>query len=478
MLLFFSISSVAQKKDLKYEIKTSGAFSSKSTLPFWLISNQHGIIPDENNGLLFLKLESDFTPSKAGFDFSYAASLVGSQGNKSELFFNELYASLKWKTITFDLGIKHDKTKYDDIAMSNGNLLFSGNSRSYPKLSIEIKDYVSVPYTNDWLAVKGVFSNGIFLDDRYVDKANVHHKNAFLRIGKEQGLSFAMGLDHYAQWGGTSPKWGNLGGFNAFKEAVLIQSGKVLIDKNGNESISESHNKSGNHIGQHSFELTYTNNKISSSLALKNIYEDKSGDFRHLSNVKDWNVSFYFNFKNQKLLSSFIYEYYTSKDQGGFIIRPEHSIEPIIGFDSYFNNGVFKSGWTNFNRTIGLPLFTTRIVDGEARGVDNNALSAHHFGFRGTVAKFKYKAMVTLSNNYGTLILKNDGNGQEQENYYKAYSFPKSLSQQSYMLEVSLPKINKIPFLISTRLALDTGKYLPENIGFQLNLSYRGIFSK
>ena len=477
-LFCVSISSFAQKKELKYEVGTTAQISNKSPLPFWLVSNKNGIVPNENSGLLHFKLFSDFNETNSEFDFSYAASIVGSQGEEGELFFDELYSSLKWKKIFLDLGIKHRDSKYDGIGMSNGDLLFSGNSRSYPELSLGFKDYISIPFTNNWISVKGVFANGILLDNRYVDKANIHHKNAFLRIGKETGLSFSIGLDHYAQWGGKSPKWGNLGGLRAFKEAVLVQAGQVLIDPDGNESVTESYNKSGNHIGQNSFEFSYTDKKVTSSLTFKNIYEDKSGDFRHLPDVKDWNISFYLNFKNQKLLSSFIYEYYTSKDQGGYIIRPDHPIEPTIGFDSYFNNGVFRSGWTNYNRTIGIPLFTTRIENGQARGVNNNAITAHHFGFKGNVSNFQYKAIMTFSNNYGTISLLNDGEGKNPENYSKAYSFPKGLSQQSYMLEIILPELNKIPFSIATRFALDTGEYLPENFGFQISLRYQGLLSK
>ncbi len=469
-LILVSFSSFAQKKDLRYKVGASAAISSKSTLPFWLVSNKNGIIPDENNGLLFLNIKSDFTPSKSNFDFSYAASLVGSQGKKGEVFFDELYTSLKWKTIFLDLGIKQCEIKYDGLSFTNGDLLMSGNARSYPEISIGIKEFIPLNFTNNWLAIKGVFANGILIDDRYVDKANVHHKNAFLRIGKESGFSFTMGLDHYVQWGGESPRWGNIGGFKAFKEAVLVQSSsQPFIDSEGKESINDSYNKSGNHLGQNTIEFAYSNNKFHSILSFKNMYEDKSGDLIHINRVKDWNASLYIKLNNSKFLSSFIYEYIYTKDQGGYTIRPEHPIEPIIGFDNYFSNGIYKSGWTNHGKTIGLPLITPGV---------NNAIEAHHFGFKGAISEFKYKAMMTYSKNYGILSLRSDGKGNQQENYSKVYSFHKGLSQQSYMLEVSFPKLNKIPFIISTQLAFDTGKYLPENIGFQLSLTYNGIFSK
>lgn len=468
-LLFVAFSSFSQKKELKYEVGTSASISSKSSLPFWLVSNKNGIIPDENNGLLHLTLFSNFNKTDSKFDFSYKASIVGSQANKSELFFDEFYTSLKWKKFTADIGLKHREIKYDGLSVTNGDLLISGNARSYPEISIGINEFLPLGFTNNWVAIKGVFANGILLDDRYVDRANVHHKNAFLRIGKEKGLSFSIGLDHYVQWGGTSPKWGNLGGFRAFKEAVFVQAGKVLIDPDGNESITDSYNKSGNHIGQNTFEFAYSNDQFQSILSFKNIYEDKSGDFLHINRVNDWNASLFIKLNDSKFISSFIYEYFYTKHQGGYSIRPEHPIEPIIGFDNYFSNGVFRSGWTNHQRTIGLPLITPGF---------NNALVAHHFGFKGAVGNFKYRALITLSENYGTPKLINDGKGNQEKNYSKSYSFGKSKAQQSYKLELTFPKINKFPLLISTCVAMDTGEYLPDNIGFQLNLTYRGIFSK
>ncbi|MGQ1909353.1 capsule assembly Wzi family protein [Marinifilum sp. RC60d5] len=466
-----------QKKKVNYEAEMSAQVSSKSMLPFWMVSNKYGIVPDENSGLVNFKIYSTPALNKKGIDFNYGTSLVGSQGDDTDFFIDELYVSAVWKKLSVDLGMQHKEVKFDGLSATNGDMLYSGNARMYPELNFQLKDFVPVPFTNKWLWVKGSFSNGIMYDDRYVDNTNVHHKNAFLRIGKEKGLSFTIGLDHYVQWGGTSPVWGDLGGFDAFMDAVLVRGGDVLVDENGNEAIYESYNKSGNHIGQNSFDFAYCSSEIESVLSFKNIYEDKSGDFKHLNKIKDWNLTFFLKLKKSKLISSFIYEFYYTKDQGGYIIRPDHPIEPVIRFDNYFSNGIFRSGWTSHQRTIGLPLFTPSVSNGLASGISNNAIVAHHFGITGTVGKFKYRTLLTFSDNYGRALLVNDGQGNQEENYSKSYTYPDGLSQQSYLMEVIFPQWEKFPFELSASLAIDNGKYLDDNVGFQFKLVKKGFLS-
>ncbi|WP_372754919.1 capsule assembly Wzi family protein [Labilibaculum sp.] len=481
LFLFFvctlSLYSSAQKRELNYELGLSSSVSGDS-LPFWLHTNKYGIVPEDNNGLIQLKVFSDFKESDSDFNFSYAASIVVSQSKESDLLVDELFFSTIWKKLNLDLGVKHHDVQYDGLSATNGDLLFSTNSRSYPELSIGFSDFVPVPFTNNLLSIKGVFSNGIMLDNRYVDNTNVHHKSAFLRVGRDHGFSFIIGLDHYVEWGGTSPVYGNLGGFDTFLDAVLVRSGEVLTDTDGNESITESLNKGGNHLGQNVFKFAYNKFQYQMELGFKSMNEDKSGDMKHLKDIKDWNVSFFLKLKQSKFLSSFMYEYFCTKDQSGYNVDPDREEEPVIGFDNYFANGVYRSGWTSYQRTIGLPLITPSLTDGIVTGISNNAIEAHHFGLTGEVGKFKYKAMFTYSKNYGNALLKNDGNGYEEENYYKTYTYPDPLKQQSYLLELSLPPLNNFPFLISTSIAMDQGDYLDDNFGFQIHLTHRGLFSK
>lgn len=476
IFLLFGNSTLAQHQ-VNYKAELSGQYASKSTLPFWLISNKYGTIPNHNSAVARFKVYADSLPLIKNITFDYGAAFLGSRGGGREFFFDEFYMNAHWKKWKLSVGMQHRDTVYNGLSATNNDMLYSGNARMYPELKLALTDYFAIPYTKGWLWGKGSFSNGIMYDDtRYVNKTNVHHLHLDLRLGKAEGLAITCGFDHYVQWGGTSPRWGNMGGLKNFLAAVFVQNGMVLEDKNGNTSITDSYNKAGNHIGQNTFDLSYNNKDIKAVLGFKNIYEDKSGDYFYLGSVRDWNINLYLEFKQQKAITAFLYEYFQTIDQGGYFIQPEVKVEPVIGFDNYFGNGVYQSGWSSYNRIIGIPLFTPSYdKNGNVRGMKNNAIRAHHFGITGFIGKIKYKTMFTYSDNYGQPYLVHDGKGKQEENYSKAYTFGKPLAQESYLLELQFPKWEKFPFVLATTFALDSGDYLEDNFGFQIKLISTGF---
>jgi hypothetical protein len=477
ILLLASQTLVAQEKKMNYEAELSAQVSTKSNLPFWMATNKYGIVPDENSGLIRYKMFiTPDTTKKINFDFG--VSLVGSQGKKTEIFLNELYGSLNWKFIEAYAGIKNREERYDGLSVINGDLLYSNNARSYPEFRIGSKDFVTLNFLKDIISFKASFANGIMLDKRYVNNTNVHHKNLFVKLGEYKGFSIIAGMDHYVQWGGKSPKWGNMGGFDAFIDAVFVQSGKLLVDEDGNSSVHESMNKAGNHLVQNSFQFNYSHPKFLINTYLRNITEDNSGDFMHLPDVHDWNFGLFVKFKKGKFISSVMYEHFYSKHQDDEIIRPWHKDEPVIGYDNYFNNGVYRSGWTSYGRTIGNPLFTANTENGGITlGVFNNALKAHHFGISGEISGIVYKAKTTFSKNYGRAHLTNDGGGNNPENFHRTYTIDPPNKQQSYSLELSLPKYKKLPFVINLGFAYDCGDHLSDNnFGCYVSLIRKGVF--
>ena len=477
ILVFLSFSSFCQKKKINYQIEASAQGSNKSTLPFWMVTNKYGIVPNENSGLLNYKLFTK-TDTNRSLNFDFGSSVVASRGNKSELFINELYGALQWKFIKAHIGIKNRNVDYDGLSVINGDLLFSNNARSYPEVRIGSNDFITFKALKNIISVKASFANGVMLDKRHVNNTNVHHKNLFIKFGEYKGFSLIAGMDHYVQWGGKSPVWGNMGSFDAFLDAVFVRNGQELVDTDGNSSNFESMNKGGNHLVQNAFELNYNHSEFEVKTYLRNITEDNSGDFRHLPDVRDWNIGVYVKLKKCKLISSFMYEHFYSKHQDDEIIRPWHTEEPVIGYDNYFNNGVYQSGWTSYGKTIGNPLFT---ANGENKGVTlgvyNNAIKAHHFGITGTLVGFNYRFKATFSKNYGRAFLTNDGGGNNPENYHRTYVINPPNKQQSYSLELALPDIKKLPFRLSMGLAYDNGEHLRDNnVGAFISLTKKGIF--
>jgi len=478
--MFLLVNAYSQKREYKYNVALSTNVSSASSLPFWMVSNKNGSVPDSNSSLFQLELKSDFVKKRA-IDFSYGINFHASQaskvkynGDKLDFFLSELYVSSTWKIFSASLGMKNPEEKYSGVSYTNGNLLMSGNARSYPELVLGIPNYLNV---NSWFAFKGVFANGILLDDRCIDNTNVHHKNLFIRLGKTEGFSFEIGVDHYAQWGGDSELYGNLNSLNNLKAAIFVGSGDVMINKSGQENTNDQYNKGGNHLGQNTFKFNYKHKDVDVSLVFRNIYEDKSGMLIRVNRVKDWSANLYVDFKKGKAIQSVAYEFLTTFNQGGFSIRPEHKREPVIGFDNYFGNYLYRSGWTNHGKVIGLPFITPKYdVNGQVVGIKNNAIVVHHIGIAGEILNVKYRFKASFVDNNGLLSIKKIGDGNTQENYKKAYSYSNPLKQQSYCLDIEVPKIKKLPFDISASIALDKGQYLKDNIGFNLKLTRNGIF--
>ena len=135
------------------------------------------------------------------------------------------------------------------------------------------------------------------------------------------------------------------------------------------------------------------------------------------------------------------------------------------GNDNYFNNGEYKTAWTYYGRTIGIPLFTPAKPgeDGVVYGVVNNRVVAHHFGMKGMVArKIPYRFLFTYSRNFGC--------------YYQREDRFKSVPEQfSVALEGELPRVHKhFPVAVGLGLYADWGRLLPESYGMTLRLSYAG----
>jgi hypothetical protein len=70
------------------------------------------------------------------------------------------------------------------------------------------------------------------------------------------------------------------------------------------------------------------------------------------------------------------------------------------GTASYYNNGIYRTGWTYQGRLIGNPMLLT---DGTTeRPVYNNIIIAHHLGLSGQLSEaVNYKLLYTFSRNYG-----------------------------------------------------------------------------
>ena len=97
-LIVFSLKS--QNKDISYTIHSSTGLSSDTNLPFWLVANQYGAVPNSDYGLLNTAIFKDYDTPETLFDISYKASTTGFIAQENKLLLNELYLGLRLKYYT------------------------------------------------------------------------------------------------------------------------------------------------------------------------------------------------------------------------------------------------------------------------------------------------------------------------------------------------------------------------------------------
>lgn len=476
LLFFLFLSSVifSQERAVTYDVSLSGYVSQKKNLPFWAVTNRNGIVPESNGGLLSLGLFSDFNPKhKIQFAYGVAAAGIISRTDRT-LLLDQLYISTKWEKIRLDIGMIHPDTEYGGLSSTNGNIVYSNNSRTLPGYNLRT-DFISLPYTKGIVAFKFNWADYMMIDDRYVDHTRLHNKSFFVKVTPLKRLDVIIGLEHWAQWGGNSPLLGKQP--SSFKDYL-----RIVTAQGGGEGASESDviNVLGNHLGAEHLKIIYRANKFTLSFYYDIPFEDRSGlKFR---NAPDGIYGIYLKTnKNKQWITDVLYELTYTKCQSG----PRHdrpatpeemekqdpdswSYGRIIlgGNDNYFNNGEYKSGWTYYGKTIGTPFITpaVRNEEGLVLGVYNNRILAHHFGLKGCAfQKLPYKALFSYSLNYGRYSSK----------------FPDGCRQQfSFGLETSIPKIPHFPFRIEAGIFGDAGELLPDTYGLTVKLIMNNILTK
>ena len=141
-VIVFSLQS--QTKDVNYTIHSSTGLSSDTALPFWLVANQYGAVPNSDYGLLNTAIFKDYDTPETLFDLSYKASATGFIAQENKLLLNELYLGVRFKNIVLDLGAKNDAVLWNNLSSSNGSIIKSINARALPGVNIKTNNFITL----------------------------------------------------------------------------------------------------------------------------------------------------------------------------------------------------------------------------------------------------------------------------------------------------------------------------------------------
>ncbi len=455
-LLLQTTISFSQKSDLHYTITLNSTVSSKSTLPFWLTANTYGTVPNTDFASINASFFGNTFNNKKTFNFEYKASLTGFLTPSKKTIINELYGTFHFKNWSITTGNKNDAILWNGLSSSNGNIIKSLNTRAIPGINITSNGYLKLPFAKKWLRAKFNYAEYLLNDKRVVDHAHLHHKSLYFKSQLNSKLSLITGLDHYVQWGGTSPTYGK-------QPSGLKDYLRIITGSSGGTSANEGDriNALGNTVGAYLLQFNYKGAKTNWNFYYSHPFEDRSG--REMQNWHDGIYGFFMDFKKPKsLVKNFLIEFTYTKNMSGS--NSPDDANGGRGRDNYFNNGIYQSGWTYFGNTIGSPYFSVTPLNenGVSNGIilGDNRFVAINIGWNGNLFNLKYKTILSHVSYVGWF-------GNEYN--------PKP-EQFSGLFEVKIPFSKKIPFDITLISSFDTGTYRPVNYGGFIKISKTGLF--
>lgn len=413
------------KKDSAYiEIAGMGA-TDPDHLPFWLHTNQWGIVPKSGQGgSLRAGWEGSYpigrSTKKDGVRFIGGLEAVENITSEAKFLLPQAYAGVRIGKFEAFVGRKKQQVGLADSTMGTGSYVMSGNAMPHFRIQVGFHEYTNIPFTQGWLQFIASYSDGIMDANRpVVTNLKLHQKQLYMRLGNPEGwLRLYGGFNHQAQWGGKSPYFFNPRDSTDKQMPRTMKTYLEMVFGTRGPTTSPDHHDSTNRIGNHlgTIDVGFEIRTFGADLLFyrQNIYED--GSLYSFINIADGLNGVRIRRKN-RYGSAFeiheaVLEFLYTKSQGG----PEFEMDDPKkrGRDNYFNNYQVRDGWSYQMRTIGTP-FITPGVDTRHLGqsliygdsfTNNNRVWAAHAGLKGAIANtFFWTTKFSYSRNFGTYDL-------------------------------------------------------------------------
>lgn len=379
-LLIFS-----QEFDIAGSIKAKAILSNEDENPFWFHTNTNYAVGELTNISATGELKASLAYSS--FKINGGAAVFGRDGVEDAVQRRDLYLQFENSWLFATVGAKKQTEVLDGLSATNQNFLWSGNARPLPGVLLEANNPLKISNT---FAIDWGIAHYELNDNRFVEGTHVHYKRLALITTFSENHKLTAKIQHYVQWGGTSPIYGDLK--DGFKDYI-----NVFFAHNTEEIgiEGETINKLGNHLGSYFLNYEFKNSWGNFSIYHDHPFEDGSGT--RMANFPDGVWGAYFKPQNQKIISSILYEYIDTSDQSGISVGS--------GYDGYFGNNIYRSGWTYEKNIIGAPfiLFDKNLeINGDNTPYFSNRSKVHHFGVSGEFSNFQWKLKSTAAKYLGT----------------------------------------------------------------------------
>lgn len=465
---------------------------SDGDAPLWLNANKHGLssISGDNGYLragIYRPVETD---SCRNWRIGYALDIAVPYNFTSNLVIQQLYADFQFKKVRITVGSKEHDAALKNNELSSGSQTLGTNARPVPQVRFELPEYVSITGKSNWAAIKGHIGYGMMTDGswqedylgtgtadktpHYAKKALFHSKAGYLRLGNEEKfpLVFEGGLEMACEFGGTI--YNPAGRDGVYSDRLEMGHGlKDFWDATfgtGSDATDEEYaNAAGNTVGSWLLSLSYKGKGWRVRTYYDHFFEDHSMMFFEYG-WKDGLVGAELTLPENRFVSSVVYEYLHTTYQSGPVYHDKTEAIPdqISGKDNYYNHNLYQ-GWQHWGQAIGNPLYTSPLYNHNGElAFTGNRFKAHHFGISGDpLPALHYRLLYSYMANWGR--------------YDAPYTDVKH--DNSFLCEISY-KPQRIGHMrtdgwsVTAAFALDRGKQIGNNTGFQLTLRKTGLFKK
>ena len=465
-----------QRTGFQGEVQVGSILSSGSATPFWLRTNQYGIIPTQAPAGLFqaaigksYRMPDSIHTRKVDWGFKINPVITYDKVDKSKILLPEAHVKVRFKAIEFYVGRQREVTGLGDTTLSSGFYAVSGNALPVPKIQIGTIGYAPLHFTKDFVAINAAFSHGWF-NVPYIQGVRLHQKHLYLRLGKPASLvKFYFGINHNVQWAGHAeylkqrPDIADANGYfpsdwKFYKYVVFSYTPKDWNNVSGYTSFDSY--RVGNSVGSIDFGAEFNLPSGRLLAYYQHAYEDVSGIV--FKNMPDglWGLS-YVPKPNQPAafrINRLVLEFLTTKDQSGDTFYIPGST--YQGGDNYYNHSQYTEGWSYFNRTIGTPFiapgqdFDKSSVLANGQFFPNNRVNMWYVGIQASYRKTTFLLRTSYSKNYGTFR-------------EPPASYP---TQFSGLLSAQIPVSHWNNTFIIAKLALDNGGLYTNTTGGYIGL--------
>lgn len=458
-------------RPVTYTAEFGGLYSLNNRAPFWIRSNQFGILPDSGNTFFFRhSLYTKEDTSKRGLRLNAGLEMVTMVGEETRFLLPEAFVSARLGKFQLLVGRKKQIHGFTDTTLSSGSVTWSGNALPLPGIQLSLPDYVT--FFNGFLGVKGHYVHAWFGEQPYARNYYLHQKSLYGRLGRGR-IRLHGGIMHHAQWGGEPkyyiPEEGWLtinerfaSGWNVYRDVVLPFHNPPR--DSATVASFDFENRYGNHLGQIDIggELNTANTRW---LFYKQLPFETGQTFSSLGNLDDGVYGISVASKQPEgWLQRVVVEFVHTTNQGMY----RSGLLRLLGFKGrhygrnqnfYFSHAQYPDGWSYRRKSLGSPFLVPnpdirdeKSINASNYFANNNNIKAGYLGLITRLSAVEMETRISFSKNYGT-----------GENILH-----ETADQLSFVHKMTLPIPQQGGF-IQLNVGIDHGDLIKDNYGIMLS---------